>query len=178
MERRPYSAHGSLIDRFTLTTQTAQPFLCRSFVPHTSKISRTIPGKKAVTWYALWPQVSNHTSMIDYIILTAYSPFAVIMQLHGGWIRFLQTQVLQCLGCLWFNRTEVRPNAPCGPSISGLAMRKRMFFARIFHSRSPEGLWPIDAVKHGLGSGFPSTETAVHALTNVFQIAITGVLCP
>ena len=51
--------------------------------------------------------VSNHTSMIDYIILTAYSPFAVIMQLHAGWVRFLQTQVLQCLGCLWFNRTEV-----------------------------------------------------------------------
>ena len=34
---------------------------------------------------AVW--VSNHTSMIDYIILTAYSPFAVIMQLHTGWVR-------------------------------------------------------------------------------------------
>ena len=33
---------------------------------------------------AVW--VSNHTSMIDYIILTAYSPFAVIMQLHPGWV--------------------------------------------------------------------------------------------
>ena len=52
--------------------------------------------------------VSNHTSMIDYIILTAYSPFAVIMQLHPGWVGFLQTKVLNCLGCLWFNRTEVR----------------------------------------------------------------------
>jgi glycerol-3-phosphate O-acyltransferase 3/4 len=52
--------------------------------------------------------VSNHTSMIDYIILTAYSPFAVIMQLHGGWIAFLQTRVLSCLGCLWFNRNEVK----------------------------------------------------------------------
>lgn len=31
--------------------------------------------------------VCNHTSMIDYIILTAYSPFAVIMQLHPGWVR-------------------------------------------------------------------------------------------
>ena len=46
--------------------------------------------------------------MIDYIILTAYSPFAVIMQLHPGWVGFLQTKVLNCLGCLWFNRTEVR----------------------------------------------------------------------
>ena len=45
--------------------------------------------------------------MIDYIILTAYSPFAVIMQLHAGWIRFLQTRILGSLGCLWFNRNEV-----------------------------------------------------------------------
>lgn len=36
---------------------------------------------------AVW--VCNHTSMIDYIILTAYSPFAVIMQLHPGWVRSL-----------------------------------------------------------------------------------------
>ncbi|KAK9827979.1 hypothetical protein WJX81_003927 [Elliptochloris bilobata] len=52
--------------------------------------------------------VCNHTSMIDYIILCAYSPFAVIMQLHPGWVGFLQTKVLNCLGCLWFNRTEVK----------------------------------------------------------------------
>ena len=50
--------------------------------------------------------------MIDYVILTAYSPFAVIMQLHPGWVGFLQTQVLNCLGCLWFDRTEVRLPAP------------------------------------------------------------------
>jgi Acyltransferase len=105
---------------------------------------------------AVW--VCNHTSMIDYIILTAYSPFAVIMQLHPGWVStvkpycnfelvsrdwrlvtckqpvqlkaavmdsttpshgqssdfsaavqvgFVQTAVLGCLGCLWFNRNEV-----------------------------------------------------------------------
>jgi len=30
--------------------------------------------------------------MIDYIILCACSPFAVIMQLHPGWVGFLQTQ--------------------------------------------------------------------------------------
>ena len=32
---------------------------------------------------------------------------AVIMQLHAGWIAFIQTRVLNCLGCLWFNRNEV-----------------------------------------------------------------------
>ena len=57
--------------------------------------------------------VCNHTSMIDYIILTAYSPFAVIMQLHLGWVGFMQTKVLNCLGCLWFNRSEAR-----GPPLS------------------------------------------------------------
>jgi len=52
--------------------------------------------------------VANHTSMIDYIILSSYSAFAVIMQLHSGWVGFLQTKVLDSLGCLWFNRTEVK----------------------------------------------------------------------
>lgn len=48
--------------------------------------------------------VSNHTSMIDYVVLCSYSPFAVIMQLHHGWIAFLQKRILSSLGCLWFNR--------------------------------------------------------------------------
>lgn len=56
--------------------------------------------------------MANHTSMIDYIILSSYSAFAVIMQLHGGWVWFLQTKVLDSLGCLWFNRTEVRGIRP------------------------------------------------------------------
>ncbi len=42
--------------------------------------------------------VANHTSMIDYIVLTSYSPFAVIMQLHAGWVGFLQTKVSVVLG--------------------------------------------------------------------------------
>lgn len=53
--------------------------------------------------------VANHSSMIDYTILTAYMPFAAIMQLQPGWVGFLQKRVLSCLGCLWFHRTEVRP---------------------------------------------------------------------
>lgn len=51
--------------------------------------------------------VANHSSMIDYTILTAYMPFAAIMQLQPGWVGFLQKHVLTCLGCLWFHRTEV-----------------------------------------------------------------------
>lgn len=51
--------------------------------------------------------VANHSSMIDYTVLTAYMPFAAIMQLQPGWVGFLQQRVLSCLGCLWFHRTEV-----------------------------------------------------------------------
>ena len=36
--------------------------------------------------------VANHTSMIDYCLLCAYTPFAVIMQLHTGWVRFIQVR--------------------------------------------------------------------------------------
>ena len=52
--------------------------------------------------------VANHTSMIDYAVLCAYSPFAAIMQLHPGWVGFMQTHYLGALGCLWFNRTQAK----------------------------------------------------------------------
>ena len=41
---------------------------------------------------------------------------AVIMQLHAGWIAFIQTRVLNCLGCLWFNRNEVGRQVICEAS--------------------------------------------------------------
>lgn len=67
--------------------------------------------------------VANHTSMIDYIILTSYRPFAVIMQLHPGWVGFLQTQVLDSLGCVYFNRTQVRQGVwGEGGGVSGYAV--------------------------------------------------------
>jgi hypothetical protein len=56
--------------------------------------------------------VANHTTMVDYIVLSSYHAFAVIMQLHPGWVGFLQTQVLDSLNCLWFNRTQVGRRTP------------------------------------------------------------------
>eukprot|EP00270_Netrium_digitus_P009440 TRINITY_DN2867_c0_g1_i1.p1 TRINITY_DN2867_c0_g1~~TRINITY_DN2867_c0_g1_i1.p1 ORF type:complete len:409 (+),score=94.78 TRINITY_DN2867_c0_g1_i1:152-1378(+) len=55
--------------------------------------------------------VANHTSMIDFIILEQMTAFAVIMQKHPGWVGFLQTTVLESLGCIWFNRTEAKDRA-------------------------------------------------------------------
>ena len=46
--------------------------------------------------------------MIDYTILAAFMPFANIMQLQGSWVGFLQKRVMSCVGCVWFQRGEVR----------------------------------------------------------------------
>ena len=55
--------------------------------------------------------VANHTSMIDFIVLEQATPFAVIMQKHGGWVGWLQTTVLASLGCIHFNRSEAADRA-------------------------------------------------------------------
>lgn len=96
--------------------------MCQMFVASWTGVIRYHGPRPVNRPNHVW--VCNHTSMIDYIILCAYSPFAVIMQLHPGWVGFLQTRVLNCLGCLWFNRTEARPLAPrcmCTPMSVGEA---------------------------------------------------------
>ncbi|KAF9684560.1 hypothetical protein SADUNF_Sadunf04G0130700 [Salix dunnii] len=52
--------------------------------------------------------VSNHTSMIDFIILEQMTAFAVIMQKHPGWVGPLQSTILESAGCIWFNRAEAK----------------------------------------------------------------------
>ncbi|KAG6589042.1 Glycerol-3-phosphate acyltransferase 9, partial [Cucurbita argyrosperma subsp. sororia] len=52
--------------------------------------------------------VANHTSMIDFIILEQMTAFAVIMQKHPGWVGLLQSTILESIGCIWFNRTELK----------------------------------------------------------------------
>ena len=88
--------------------RTLVMFQCRMFVASWTGVVKYHGPRPVNRPNNVW--VCNHTSMIDYIILTAYSPFAVIMQLHAGWIAFIQTRVLSCLGCLWFNRNEVSNN--------------------------------------------------------------------
>lgn len=96
--------------RRTAWERTLVQFQCRMFVASWTGVVRYHGPRPVNRPNNVW--VCNHTSMIDYIILTAYSPFAVIMQLHAGWIAFLQTRVLSCLGCLWFNRNEVIISLP------------------------------------------------------------------
>lgn len=47
-------------------------------------------------------------SMIDVIILDANRPYATVGQQHPGAVGFIQNKVLQCLGCLWFDRNETK----------------------------------------------------------------------
>jgi hypothetical protein len=91
--------------------RTLVQFQCRMFVASWTGVVRYHGPRPVNRPNNVW--VCNHTSMIDYIILTSYSPFAVIMQLHAGWIAFIQTRVLSCLGCLWFNRNEARSFLVC-----------------------------------------------------------------
>jgi len=51
--------------------------------------------------------VANHTSMIDYIILLGVHPFSVVGQLHEGILRAVQTKMLVCLKCIWFDRKSL-----------------------------------------------------------------------
>eukprot|EP01094_Clydonella_sp_ATCC50884_P022078 TRINITY_DN4998_c0_g1_i1.p1 TRINITY_DN4998_c0_g1~~TRINITY_DN4998_c0_g1_i1.p1 ORF type:complete len:492 (-),score=166.29 TRINITY_DN4998_c0_g1_i1:272-1747(-) len=52
--------------------------------------------------------VANHTSMIDVVILQQHMTYAVVGQQHSGIVGFIQNYILGCLGCLWFERGEVR----------------------------------------------------------------------
>ena len=51
--------------------------------------------------------VANHTSMIDFMILESKFPFAVIAQKYNrGWEGWLQSRVLDAVGCIKFDRND------------------------------------------------------------------------
>ncbi len=51
--------------------------------------------------------VSNHTSVIDYIVLSANDfPHATIAQKHGGVIGYFEESILTLNGSLMFNRNQ------------------------------------------------------------------------
>lgn len=42
--------------------------------------------------------VSNHTSMIDWLVLSQITPFATVMQKHPGWLGLVQTFIMDGFG--------------------------------------------------------------------------------
>ena len=59
-------------------------FMCVMFVVSWTGVIRYHGPRPMPAANRVW--VANHTSMIDYIVLCAFSPFAAIMQLHPGWV--------------------------------------------------------------------------------------------
>ncbi|RYG52894.1 hypothetical protein EON67_00090, partial [archaeon] len=50
--------------------------------------------------------VANHSSMIDFLVLLQSHTYAVVGQMHPGWVGYTQKMVLGALHCIWFNRGE------------------------------------------------------------------------
>lgn len=134
------------------------------------QIQETKPAASVAKMVFLWVAVccsgaghvwvANHTTMIDYVVLSSYHAFAVIMQLHPGWVGFLQTQVLNSLNCLWFNRTQVQV-ALCvsgGPAQHGQFCSALLaLLAGCVHKRTPCAGWNgVHHVAHARVKNFTS----------------------
>lgn len=52
--------------------------------------------------------VANHTSLIDVILLQTQFPYAIVGQQHKGGVGFIQDYILKCMGCLWFERNDIK----------------------------------------------------------------------
>ncbi|GKT32456.1 Glycerol-3-phosphate acyltransferase 9 [Aduncisulcus paluster] len=48
--------------------------------------------------------VSNHSSLLDWVILSTYTPFSVVGQQHTGWVGWFQRVFMAPLKPLWFDR--------------------------------------------------------------------------
>jgi glycerol-3-phosphate O-acyltransferase 3/4 len=80
-------------------------WICGVFVMSWTGVIRyhgVIPARRTNQIY-----VSNHTSMIDMLVLQQMNTFAVVGQKHKGWIAVAQERLLGCLGCIWFDRASM-----------------------------------------------------------------------
>lgn len=61
--------------------------------------------------------VANHSSMIDVIILQQQFPYAIVGQHHSGLVGRIQDDILRCMGCLWFERRDIKDRLSVGQKI-------------------------------------------------------------
>jgi len=52
--------------------------------------------------------VANHTTVMDIVLLQQHFNYAIVGQKHKGIMGFCQKHILDCMGCLWFNRSEAK----------------------------------------------------------------------
>ncbi|KYQ99849.1 putative lysophosphatidic acid acyltransferase [Tieghemostelium lacteum] len=50
--------------------------------------------------------VANHTTVMDIVVLQNQFNYASVGQKHKGFLGFVQDNILNCVGCLWFDRAE------------------------------------------------------------------------
>jgi glycerol-3-phosphate O-acyltransferase 3/4 len=79
--------------------------------------------------------VSNHTSMIDWMVLASITPFATVMQKHAGWLGVVQKYVMDGFGCIYFDRKEAKDRERVAMRIKDYVQNDGTFPLLIF----PEG---------------------------------------
>ncbi|KAM9945358.1 hypothetical protein ACTFIT_003614 [Dictyostelium discoideum] len=62
--------------------------------------------------------VANHTTVMDVVVLQSQFCHASVGQKHKGLIGFIQDYILNCIGCLWFDRAESKDRLLVAQQIS------------------------------------------------------------
>ncbi|KAF2078162.1 hypothetical protein CYY_000546 [Polysphondylium violaceum] len=62
--------------------------------------------------------VANHTTVMDFVVLQSQFNHASVGQKHKGIIGFIQDKILNCVGCLWFDRAESKDRLLVAQQIS------------------------------------------------------------
>ena len=110
-----------------------QHTMCFVWVSTWTAVIRVHGPKPVACKGRVW--VSNHTSMIDFLVLSQVTPFATVMQKHPGWLGLVQTYVLGSFGCVQFNRKEAKDRAKVSAKIKDYVHNNSTFPLLIF----PEG---------------------------------------
>ena len=83
--------------------------------------------------------VANHTSFIDYLVLSAHMfPHAIIAQKHGGIIGYFEDSVLSLNGSLMFNRNEKDDRSVLAKKCVAVFEKKLIFKRMRKHVHDPK----------------------------------------
>lgn len=52
--------------------------------------------------------VANHTTTLDVCLLMQHRPYAILGQIHGGFLGYFERTLSKCTNHVWFERSEVR----------------------------------------------------------------------
>eukprot|EP01132_Coremiostelium_polycephalum_P001242 gene1242-1566_t len=62
--------------------------------------------------------VANHTTVMDVVVLQNQFNYASVGQKHKGLLGFIQDYLLNCIGCLWFERADSKDRLMVAQKIS------------------------------------------------------------